>query len=93
MKILEGCVRHASMVLLLASCAVGPSYDKPRVEMAAAYKEAGDWVVANPRDAAPKGKWWEVFDDPVLNGLMEQVSVSNQTLAAGWQQLSSGAGL
>ena len=28
----------------------------------------------------PKGKWWEVFNDPVLNGLVEQVSVSNQTL-------------
>jgi len=72
----------ACFAVLLASCAVGPSYERPQAETAAAYKEAGDWVVANPRDAAPKGKWWEVFDDPVLNGLMEQVSVSNQTLAA-----------
>ena len=47
-----------------------------------AYKEAGDWVVAKPSDAAPKGKWWEAFNDPVLNELMPQVEVSNQTLAA-----------
>ena len=65
---------------LLAGCAVGPRYSKPDLEVPAAYKETGDWVVAQPRDEAPKGKWWEIFNDPVLNELEEQVSVSNQTL-------------
>jgi NodT family efflux transporter outer membrane factor (OMF) lipoprotein len=68
--------------LVVAGCAVGPSYERPQVETPPAYKEAGDWVIAQPADAVAKGKWWEVFDDPVLNGLVEQVSVSNQTLAA-----------
>jgi len=68
-------------VLLLAACAVGPNYERPPVETPAAYKESKDWVLARPADASPKGKWWEVFDDPVLSGLMEQVEVSNQTLA------------
>ncbi|HEY0783882.1 MAG TPA: TolC family protein, partial [Thermoanaerobaculia bacterium] len=36
---------------------------------------------AEPKDALVKGKWWEVFGDPGLNALEEQVSVSNQTLA------------
>jgi NodT family efflux transporter outer membrane factor (OMF) lipoprotein len=67
---------------VVTGCAVGPNYSKPDVVTPPAYKEAGDWVVATPSDAAPRGKWWEAFDDPVLNGLMEQVSVSNQTLAA-----------
>jgi NodT family efflux transporter outer membrane factor (OMF) lipoprotein len=67
---------------LLAGCAVGTDYSKPEVETPAAYKEAGDWVLAKPADAVAKGKWWEVFNDPVLNGLAEQVTVSNQTLAA-----------
>ncbi len=72
----------ASMVpvMLLSSCAIGPGYEKPQVETPAAYKEAGDWIVAKPADNAPKGKWWEVFGDPVLGSLMEQVSVSNQEL-------------
>ena len=65
----------------LAGCAVGPNYERPKVETPARFKE-GDWVVARPADAAPKGKWWEIFNDPVLNGLEEQVAVSNQTLAA-----------
>lgn len=50
--------------------------------MPAQWKEAGDWVIAQPKDALPKGKWWEAFDDPLLNALEEQVEVSNQTLAA-----------
>ncbi len=67
---------------LLAGCAVGPNYSKPAVRTPPAYKEAGPWIVASPADTAPKGKWWEVFRDPVLDGLMEQVSVSNETLKA-----------
>jgi NodT family efflux transporter outer membrane factor (OMF) lipoprotein len=70
------------MLLILTGCAVGPNYSKPDVEVPAQWKEAGDWVVAQPKDAAPKGKWWEAFEDPVLNSLEEQVEVSNQTLAA-----------
>jgi NodT family efflux transporter outer membrane factor (OMF) lipoprotein len=69
-------------LLFLGSCAIGPNYAKPTMEAPAQWKEAGDWVVAQPKDAAPKGKWWEAFNDPVLNGLEEQVQVSNQTLAA-----------
>jgi NodT family efflux transporter outer membrane factor (OMF) lipoprotein len=70
------------MLLLASGCAVGPNYSRPAVESPAQWKEAGDWVVAQPKDGAPKGKWWEAFNDPVLNGLEEQVEVSNQTLAA-----------
>lgn len=69
-------------MFFLCSCAVGPNYSKPDVEVPAQWKEAGDWVVAQPKDALPKGKWWEAFDDPLLNALEEQVEVSNQTLAA-----------
>ena len=67
---------------LVTACAIGPNYSKPEVQVPVAYKEAGDWVVAKPADAVPKGKWWEVFNDPILNDLMEQVSVTNQTLKA-----------
>ena len=74
--------KAVAFALALSGCAIGPNYSKPPVEVPAQWKEAGDWVVAQPRDASPKGKWWEAFNDPVLNGLEEQVEVSNQTLAA-----------
>lgn len=69
--------------LLATSCAVGPGYTRPAVETPAAFKEAsGEWLPAQPRDAVPKGEWWKIFDDPVLDGLMAQVSASNQDLRA-----------
>jgi NodT family efflux transporter outer membrane factor (OMF) lipoprotein len=40
------------------------------------------WKSAEPRDHEPKGDWWKAFDDPVLDDLQRQVSVSNQNLAA-----------
>ena len=70
------------LLLALAGCAAGPDYTRPAVETPPAYKEVGEWVVAKPADTAPKGQWWAAFRDPVLDGLMEQVSVSNQSLKA-----------
>ena len=47
-----------------------------------AYKENAGWKVAQPRDELPRGKWWEIYNDPKLNALEEQVDISNQNLAA-----------
>lgn len=71
----------AVMLTMLASCAVGPDYVRPTVETPLAFKEAQGWKVAQPQDSEPRGKWWEVFNDPVLNALEEQVDISNQNLA------------
>ena len=80
------CVHLCSSVVslaLLTGCVVGPNYEKPEAVAPPQYKEAaGNWVVAKPADAVPKGKWWLAFGDSVLNELIEQVSVSNQSLAA-----------
>jgi NodT family efflux transporter outer membrane factor (OMF) lipoprotein len=65
--------------LLLAGCAVGPDYKRPEVEVPAQYKE---WKVAQPQDGENRGPWWEMFGDPALNALVEQVQVSNQTVLA-----------
>ena len=69
-------------VLLITGCAVGPSYQRPLMPEVVAYKEAGDWVTATPLDALERGPWWQLFNDPVLNGLAAQVEVSNQNVAA-----------
>jgi NodT family efflux transporter outer membrane factor (OMF) lipoprotein len=66
---------------LPAACTVGPDYVRPAVETPAAYKETGNWKPAEPRDDVDRGKWWEVFNDPLLNQLQEQVDISNQNLA------------
>jgi NodT family efflux transporter outer membrane factor (OMF) lipoprotein len=79
--------------LLLAGCSVGPDYVRPPVETPAAYKEAGDWKPAEPRDAQTRGKWWSMFGDARLDGLMAQVDVSNQTIAAAEAQLRQASAL
>jgi NodT family efflux transporter outer membrane factor (OMF) lipoprotein len=66
---------------LLCGCSVGPDYVRPAVETPAAYKETGTWKPAEPRDDVNRGNWWEVFDDPLLNQLQEQIDISNQNLA------------
>ncbi len=59
---------------------VGPDYHRAPAPAPAAFKELPGWKLATPSDAAPKGQWWVVFNDPVLNALEAQVAISNQTL-------------
>ena len=69
-----------TLLALLSGCAVGPDYHRPAVDTPVAYKEAQGWKQAKPRDEAARGKWWEIYGDPELNALVEQVQVSNQNV-------------
>lgn len=76
------------MAIFAGACVVGPKYQKPSAPVPAAYKEAqvmtdqegNTWKEAQPSEAAKKGKWWEIYNDPELNALQEQVSISNQNI-------------
>src|SRR5450755_2769461 len=80
----------AASALLLGGCVVGPKYHPPAATVQAppaAYKESptqnpdsGDWKVAQPSDAMLHGKWWEIFNDPELNALEEQLNINNQNI-------------
>jgi len=74
---------------LLGGCHLGPRYHAPAPPAVTApnYKEStvnfqdnGGWKVASPQDAMIKGNWWEVFGDPELNSLEEQLNINNQNL-------------
>ena len=74
--------------VLAAGCMVGPKYVRPTAPAPPAFKEAAppgqrpeDWKAAEPRDAAPRGPWWEVFGDPDLDALEAQVDAANQDVA------------
>lgn len=80
---------RASVLLAIASlasltgCAVGPRYSRPAASVPQAYKETPpNWKQAQPSDQLSRGKWWELFQDPQLNGFEEKISVSNQSLKA-----------
>jgi NodT family efflux transporter outer membrane factor (OMF) lipoprotein len=73
----------APLILLLPfACAVGPDYVRPKTTVPTAFKEAEGWKVAEPSDHKIPEKWWEIFSDPQLNALQEQVNISNQNIAA-----------
>ena len=63
---------------------VGPNYKQPAAPRTPAFKEPPPegWKEAQPADGAIKGKWWEIYNDPQLNALEEQVSISNQNVLA-----------
>lgn len=95
MKTQSGNLWRAAIALvcaavLLQGCNVGPKYHRPSVQSPATFKEVtpedlkkmDGWKVAEPKDTELHGKWWEIFGDPELNALEEQVSVSNQNVAA-----------
>ena len=78
----------ATLGLLLTGCTVGPEYETPSVPMTAHFKEAtpadyktaGTWLPARPEDQINRGKWWEIFGDPELDRLEDELTVANQTL-------------
>jgi NodT family efflux transporter outer membrane factor (OMF) lipoprotein len=72
----------AAAIGSLTGCAVGPRYKTPTAPIPPAYKEIGDWKTAQPSDQNLGGNWWEIFHDPQLNGLEQQINVSNQNLKA-----------
>ena len=72
---------------VLAGCNVGPKYVPPSMTAPAAFKEsptqfkeADGWTVAQPQDATLRGKWWEIYNDPELNALEEQLNIDNQNI-------------
>jgi NodT family efflux transporter outer membrane factor (OMF) lipoprotein len=66
---------------ILTSCAIGPDYVRPGAPVPESYKEMKGWKIAEPRDEAPRGPWWEVYNDHELNALEEEVNISNQNIA------------
>jgi NodT family efflux transporter outer membrane factor (OMF) lipoprotein len=67
---------------MLSGCAFTPTYERPATPNPAAFKELQGWAPAAPADALERGPWWNLFGDPVLDGLVRQVEVSNQNVAA-----------
>ncbi len=85
-----------ALIAITACKPVGPNYKQPGYEPPTAYKETGasavvvpppnpvggSWKTSDPSDGMLRGKWWEIYNDPQLNQLEEQVTPQNQSLRA-----------
>lgn len=89
-----------AVLLVLAGCAVGPTYERPAAAAPAAYKEAalpaaeaGTWTQAQPSEEALRGEWWKVFGDEGLNQLQDEAHKANQNLQAAAARLTQARAL
>lgn len=83
----------AALAATAACTAVGPDYVRPPVSVPPAYKETGDSKTSEAKIALPRSRWWELFGDPELNALVEQVEIGNQTLQAAEARVRQAAAL
>ena len=82
-------------LVLAAGCTVGPRYSRPAAPAPApdAWKTQPPWQQAAPKDAIPKGAWWQVFHDPALDAYEQQLLQANQSLVAARDRLEQARSL
>ena len=77
----EGMIFLLVLILFaLCACTVGPNYRRP--DVSGITPKDWRWKQAAPGDRIPKGKWWRIFHDPVLDGLEGIAVAGNQDLRA-----------
>lgn len=85
------CGEFCAVVLLVGcmiGCTVGPGYKRPTAQVPGAWKGEGPWQTAAPKDAIPKGAWWQIFHDAELDRLEHELLQANQSLAAAEDRLT-----
>jgi multidrug efflux system outer membrane protein len=76
---MKRCLRSlllATSTVIAASCAMGPDYERPQVEVPENYQAS-----AVPGASFANLEWWELFDDPELIDLVKIALVNNKELA------------
>jgi len=77
----------APLAVLLAGCTVGPDFHAPKLDLPAQFTEKP----ATPTEIALADtqlqRWWQSFDDPTLDRLVEQAIAGNLDLQAARQRL------
>jgi NodT family efflux transporter outer membrane factor (OMF) lipoprotein len=83
-------------LVFTCACLLGPKYHPPSgptptaknyKESTVNFQDAEGWKVANPQEAMLRGKWWEIFNDPHLNALEEEVNVNNENIKMYFENL------
>jgi outer membrane protein, multidrug efflux system len=86
--ILSASLITALLLGFTVGCTVGPQYNRPSAPVPSAWKGEGPWEMATPKDAIPKGAWWQIFHDSELDRLEQSLMQANQSLTAARERLS-----
>ena len=66
------------MMLMVSGCMIGPNYIRPPAQVAEQWMEVSD-AQLKP-EPADNVEWWQVFNDPILNQLVEMAYAQNLPL-------------
>lgn len=77
----------AASTLALAACAVGPDYHRPVASQSAvgAFQTASPAVAATATD---NDRWWQLYRDPVLDGLIADALAANTDIRVATARLA-----
>jgi multidrug efflux system outer membrane protein len=78
----------ALLSLLLASCVLGPDYQRPDVDIPSAYK----YEIESAADTA-NTLWWTRFEDPVLDQLIADALAGNKDVMIAAANVEQAAGV
>src|ERR1700691_5951086 len=75
---------------LIGGCAVGPNYHKPDVQTPAAYHDLSENPQAEAQTASYADlPWWQVFSDPILQGLIRTALKQNYDLLIATERINA----
>jgi outer membrane protein, multidrug efflux system len=74
----------AVSLLALSACAVGPKYQRPETEVPKTFRYTLD--AAEATSIADLG-WWDMYQDPLLRGLIEEALRNNQDLRVAYARV------
>jgi NodT family efflux transporter outer membrane factor (OMF) lipoprotein len=97
----QGLMLCALGAIVLQGCTVGPRYKAPSFQAPPVFKESAPqqapdgttWEQAKPNDAALRGKWWEIYQEPELNSLEDKLNTDNQSIAQSFQNFMAARAL
>ena len=81
--------RNMILVLsvLLSSCAVGPDYQRPPIDLPAHYPVALNEGTTTPSSVAMELDWWTHYRDTTLNSLIDSALKNNTDMAKAMAQI------
>jgi outer membrane protein, multidrug efflux system len=73
------------VLLIVAGCKVGPNYQNPKMPMPAQFGESTTRPATRP--AVALEHWWDAFDDPMLNSIIDDAVQHNLDLKSATARL------
>src|SRR5687768_2138499 len=81
----RGPISLLATLLILAGCALGPDYQRPETDL------PKDFGVVQGQGQAPE-RWWVLFQDPVLDKLVDEALAANRDLRAAAARIEQARG-